>query len=328
MGDLDAVLVNLHMRGLRTHTISSSGDGAIAVNAARSSQELEDEIALLAGVSRVRKSTRPYLLTQRAARPAGTVVNVGGVRIGGAEPVIIAGPCVVENLDATIAAAVAVRAAGATLLRGGAFKPRTSPYSFQGLGEEGLRLLARARAETGLAVVTEVTSPELVPLVAEHADCLQVGARNMQNFELLRACGRARRPVLLKRGFAATLDELLLAAEYVLAGGNGGVILCERGIRTHEPATRNTLDLSAVPALRERTHLPIVVDPSHGTGHRSLVPPMALAAVAAGADGVMLEVHPDPARALSDGEQSLPLDALPELGARLAAVAAAVGRTF
>jgi 3-deoxy-7-phosphoheptulonate synthase len=272
------------------------------------------------------------LLASLAHRAARTVVTIGqgaaAVALGGPRVALVAGPCAVESWDQLLAAARGVRAAGATLLRGGAFKPRTSPYAFQGLGEEALRLLARARAETGLPVVTEVTSPALVPVVAEHADCLQVGARNMQNYELLRACGRARRPVLLKRGLSATLDELLLAAEYVLAGGNPDVVLCERGIRTHEPATRNTLDLSAVPALRERTHLPVLVDPSHATGRRSLVPAMALAAIAAGADGVMLEVHPDPDRALSDGDQSLPLEALPGLAARLAAVAAAVGRSL
>jgi 3-deoxy-7-phosphoheptulonate synthase len=272
------------------------------------------------------------LLAALDPRTARTVVTVGrgpaAVRIGAERVVLVAGPCAVESWDQLLAAARAAKAAGASILRGGAYKPRTSPYAFQGLGEEGLRLLSRARAETGLPVVTEVTSPETVPLVAEHADLLQVGARNMQNYELLRACARARRPVLLKRGLAATLEELLLAAEYLLSGGNPDVVLCERGIRTHEPATRNTLDLSAVPALRECTHLPVIVDPSHATGRRSLVLPLAGAAVAAGADGVMVEAHPDPDRALSDGEQSLPLDALPALAARLRAVATAVGRTF
>jgi 3-deoxy-7-phosphoheptulonate synthase len=273
-----------------------------------------------------------YRLAALAGRPDRTVVTIGqgagAVTVGGPRVVLVAGPCAVESWDQLIGAARAAKGAGATVLRGGAFKPRTSPYAFQGLGEEGLRLLARVRAETGLAIVTEVTSPAKVPLVAEHADWLQVGARNMQNYELLRACGAARRPVLLKRGPSATLEELLLAAEYVLAGGNPDVVLCERGIRTFERATRNTLDLSAVPALRERTHLPVIVDPSHATGRRSLVGPMALAAVAAGADGVMLEVHPDPDRALSDGEQSLPAAELAGLAARLRAVAAAVGRSL
>jgi 3-deoxy-7-phosphoheptulonate synthase len=222
--------------------------------------------------------------------------------------------------------ALAAKAAGARLLRGGAFKPRSSPYTFQGLGEEGLKLLARARELTGLPVVTEVMSPDAVALVAEYADCLQIGARNMQNYDLLRAAGKAAKPVLLKRALAGTIEELLMAAEYVLAAGNPDVIVCERGIRTFERATRNTLDLSAVPVLKELTHLPVVVDPSHGTGKRSLVPAMSLAAIAAGADGLLLEVHPDPARALSDGPQSLTLAGLEALVPRVAAVAAAVGR--
>jgi 3-deoxy-7-phosphoheptulonate synthase len=275
---------------------------------------------------------RGVRLVSLAQHPQRTVVTIGrgpgAVAIGAERVALAAGPCAVESWDQLLAAASAVKAAGGRLLRGGAFKPRTSPYAFQGLGEEGLRLLARAREATGLPVVTEVTSPELVPLVAEYADCLQVGARNMQNYELLRALGRARRPVLLKRGLAATLEELLLSAEYVLAGGNPHVVLCERGIRTHERATRNTLDLSAVPALRELTHLPVIVDPSHATGRRSLVPPMALAAVAAGADGLLVEVHPDPDRALSDGAQSLAPAELSALAARLGAVAAAVGRSL
>jgi 3-deoxy-7-phosphoheptulonate synthase len=259
------------------------------------------------------------------------VVTIGqgaaAVRFGEAAVPVIAGPCAVESWDQLAAAASASRAAGARVLRGGAYKPRTSPYAFQGLGEEGLRLLARAREVTGLPVVTEVVAPEQVMLVAEYADALQVGARNMQNFELLRACGAARKPVLLKRGLSATIEELLLAAEYVLAGGNGQVILCERGIRTFEPSTRNTLDLSAVPVLKARTHLPVVVDPSHATGQRALVPPMALAAVAAGADGLLVEVHPTPETARCDGAQSLTPAQLTELMVRVRAVAAAVGRT-
>jgi 3-deoxy-7-phosphoheptulonate synthase len=232
----------------------------------------------------------------------------------------------VESWEQLEAVARAARAAGARLLRGGAFKPRSSPYTFQGLGEEGLKLLARARELTGLPVVTEVMSPDAVGLVAEYADCLQIGARNMQNYDLLRAVGRASKPVLLKRALSGTIEELLMAAEYVLAAGNPEVILCERGIRTFERATRNTLDLSAVPVLKELTHLPVLVDPSHGTGKRSLVPAMALAAVAAGADGLLLEVHPDPARARSDGPQSLTPADLEALVPRLAAVASAVGR--
>jgi 3-deoxy-7-phosphoheptulonate synthase len=278
-----------------------------------------------------RKNEVGVPLVSRSRHPDGTVVTIGqgaaAVRFGEATVPVIAGPCAVESWDQLAAAASAARAAGARLLRGGAYKPRTSPYAFQGLGEEGLRLLARAREVTGLPVVTEVVAPEQVPLVAEYADALQIGARNMQNFELLRACGAARTPVLLKRGLSATLEELLLAAEYVLAGGNGQVILCERGIRTFEPSTRNTLDLSAVPVLKARTHLPVVVDPSHATGQRALVPPMALAAVAAGADGLLLEVHPTPETARCDGAQSLTPAQLTELMVRVRAVAAAVGRT-
>jgi 3-deoxy-7-phosphoheptulonate synthase len=213
------------------------------------------------------------------------------------------------------------------LLRGGAFKPRSSPYSFQGLGEEGLQLLARARDLTGLPVVTEVMTVEAVPLVEQYADCLQIGARNMQNYNLLQACGKARKPVMLKRALSGTIEELLMAAEYILAAGNPNVILCERGIRTYERATRNTLDLSAVPVLKELSHLPVVVDPSHGTGKRSLVAPMSLAAIAAGADGVIVEVHPHPERALSDGPQSLTPKMLAELMVRAAAVASAIGRS-
>jgi 3-deoxy-7-phosphoheptulonate synthase len=273
----------------------------------------------------------PFPLASRALHPEGTLVTVGkgasAVVFGGARVPVIAGPCAVESWDGLAAVAHAARSAGARLLRGGAFKPRTSPYAFQGLGEEGLRLLARARDETGLWVVTEVITPEAVPLVAEYADVLQIGARNMQNFELLRACGRTRRPVVLKRALAGTVEELLLAAEYVLAAGNADVILCERGIRTFEQATRNTLDLSAVPVLKELSHLPVIVDPSHGTGRRSLVAPMALAAVAAGADGLLVEVHADPERALSDGAQSITPAMLAELVPRVRAVSQAVGRT-
>jgi 3-deoxy-7-phosphoheptulonate synthase len=221
-----------------------------------------------------------------------------------------------------------VKSCGVRLLRGGAFKPRTSPYSFQGLGEEGLKLLARVREVTGLPVVTEVMTPEAVPLVERYADCLQIGTRNMQNFNLLQACGRSKKPVLLKRGLAATIEEFLMAAEYILASGNRNVILCERGVRTFERATRNTLDLSAVPLLKQWSHLPVIVDPSHGTGMSSLVPPMARAAIACGADGLLIEVHPHPERALSDGPQSLTPELLAETLAGVAAVAAAVDRTL
>lgn len=255
----------------------------------------------------------PYQLVSRDFQPEPTVVTVGHVQIGGPDVVVMAGPCAVETAAQLLAAARAVKAAGAQLLRGGAFKPRTSPYSFQGHGEEGLRLLAEARAETGLPVVTEVMDPRDVELVSRYADVLQVGARNCQNFALLRELGQARRPVLLKRGMHVTADELLQAAEYIAAGGNRQIILAERGIRTFETATRNTLDLSAVPVLKERSHLPVLVDPTHGTGYARYVPAMARAAVAAGADALLIEVHPCPEEAWCDAEQALTPDAFAAL---------------
>ena len=257
-----------------------------------------------------------------------TIVKVDGVEIGGDRIVVAAGPCSVETREQTLRAAKAVREAGASILRGGAYKPRTSPYSFQGLGEEGLRILAEARETVGLPVVTEVLSPEDVELVERYADMLQIGARNMQNYPLLKRVGRARTPVLLKRGFSSTIEELLSSAEYILREGNGMVVLCERGIRTFEPSTRFTLDLSAVPILKEVTHLPVMVDPSHGTGRRSLIEPMSRASVAAGADGLMVEVHPEPERALSDGEQSLDPEGFRSLMDGLRPIARALGRTL
>ncbi len=248
-----------------------------------------------------------YKLVRRGERDR-TVVRVGGVEIGSGKPVVIAGPCSVESREQILEAARAVKEAGAHILRGGTFKPRTSPYSFQGLGEKGLQYLREAGDEVGLPVVTEVLDPRLVGLIAEYVDMIQIGARNMQNFPLLREVGRAGKPVLLKRGFGATIEELLHAAEYILAEGNDQVVLCERGIRTFEGSTRFTLDIAAVPVLKEKTHLPVVVDPSHAAGRRSLVPPLAKAALAAGADGIMVEVHPDPDNALSDGPQSLTPD--------------------
>jgi 3-deoxy-7-phosphoheptulonate synthase len=260
-----------------------------------------------------RASAQSPFLNSRESHPEPTVVRVGTVAFGAGRPIVIAGPCSVESRDQLLTTARAVAAAGADLLRGGAYKPRTSPYEFPGLGEEGLTLLAEARAETGLPVVTEVMSPEDVDRVAEHADMLQIGARNMQNFPLLRRVATAGRPVLLKRSAGATLREWLLAAEYLLAGGNPDVVLCERGIRTFEPEMRNTLDLAGVARMRELTHLPILVDPSHATGRRSLIPAVSRAALAVGADGLIVEVHPDPDHALSDGPQSLPLAAFAAL---------------
>ena len=283
---------------------------------------------LLEGVADAIPVTAPFKLVSREVKHDDTIVDVAGIPIGGPQIVVMAGPCAVESEKQIMTAARGVAAHGASMLRGGAFKPRTSPYDFQGLKGEGLRLLGLARAETGLKVVTEVKDTETLAQVAEHADLLQIGARNMQNFSLLEAVGELRKPVLLKRGMSATIKELLMAAEYIVARGNKQVILCERGIRTFETMTRNTLDLNAVPMLKQLSHLPVVVDPSHGIGIRSAVLPMALAAVAAGADGIILEVHPEPDRALSDGMQSLDLPLFAEVMRRLELVAKAVGRSL
>jgi 3-deoxy-7-phosphoheptulonate synthase len=267
--------------------------------------ELIARLGGLPGVETVTPISRPFKLTSREFRPDDTVVRVLDASIGDGSLTVMAGPCSVESRDQLFETARAVKAAGATILRGGAFKPRTSPYSFQGLGVEALRYLAETRDETGLPVITEVMEPAQVDIVAEYADILQIGARNMQNYSLLNAAGRVARPVMLKRGFGATVEELLMAAEYIVAAGNPNVILCERGIRTFETYTRNTLDLAAVPLLHHLTHLPVIVDPSHATGKRWLVKPLAIGGVAVGADGVMVEVHPTPEEALSDAEQQL-----------------------
>lgn len=286
------------------------------------------EVALeaLPGVEKVLPILKPFKLASRDFRPENSVIGVNGVEVGGQRLAVIAGPCSVEGREMVLEMARAVRTAGAHLLRGGAFKPRTSPYTFQGLGEEALRYLAEAREATGLPVVTELMDPRDAPLVLKYADMIQIGARNMQNFRLLKEVGMHRKPVLLKRGMSSSIKELLMSAEYILSEGNYNVILCERGIRTFEDFTRNTLDLSAVPALKSLTHLPVIVDPSHGTGKWDLVPPMALAAVAAGADGIMVEVHPKPADALSDGPQALVPKRFERLMADLAALAPVVGR--
>ena len=269
----------------------------------------------------------PYKLASHSFKPAGTVVRVGKVAIGGPQVVFMAGPCSVENEEQIERAAEMVASAGATILRGGAFKPRTSPYSFQGLGEAGLRLLRKAADRHGLAVVSEVMDPSQIPLLSEYVDILQVGMRNMQNFNLLRELGKIRKPVLLKRGIAATFEELLLSAEYILSGGNYDVILCERGIRTFETTMRNTMDIGAIPALKRLTHLPIIADPSHGTGRRDFVVPMARAAVAAGADGLLIEVQHDPDHALSDRAQTLHPEQFLDLTRQVRAIASAIGRT-
>ncbi len=287
-----------------------------------------EKIERMAGVERTVLIMRPFKLASRDFHPQDTVVKVNDIPVGGRQFIVMAGPCAVENDGQLLEIAKAVKKAGARILRGGAFKPRTSPYSFQGLGEAGLKLLAAAREETGLPIVSEVTEPQMVPLVAAYADILQIGARNMQNYALLHAVGEAQRPVLLKRGMMSTIEELLMAAEYILSHGNDRIILCERGIRTFEPYTRNTLDISAVPLLKQLTHLPVVVDPSHGTGKWELVAPVSRAAVAAGADGLLLEVHPHPEQAVSDGAQSLKLARFAALMQSLRPVAEAVGRTL
>jgi len=289
-------------------------------------QALADRIRVMPGVAAIRSEAPPYPQVSREYRETRSLVDVRDVAVGGSEVVVMAGPCSVESATQIATVAEAVADAGARILRGGAFKPRTSPYSFQGLGEEGLYLLAAARDQTGLPVVTEVVATEDVALVATHADMLQIGARNMQNFRLLSEVGAQPKPVLLKRGISSSIEEVLLAAEYVASAGNTHVILCERGIRTFETATRNTFDVSAVPVLKRETHLPVIVDPSHAAGDRELVPALAAAGVAAGADGVLVEVHNDPDSALSDGPQSLTLPGFTEMMGTLKAVADAVGR--
>ncbi|HEV8040448.1 MAG TPA: 3-deoxy-7-phosphoheptulonate synthase [Bryobacteraceae bacterium] len=285
------------------------------------------EFEVMEGVKECHRIVSPYKLASRHFRPGGTIVKLNGVEIGGNRVIMMAGPCSVENRDQIEQAAEIVARGGAQVIRGGAFKPRSSPYSFQGLGEEGLRMLREAADRHKLLVVSEVMDRTQIPLLATYADILQVGARNMQNFNLLRQLGELRKPVLLKRGISATIEELLLSAEYILAGGNYDVILCERGIRTFENATRNTMDISAIPVVKSLSHLPIVADPSHGTGRRDKVLPMARAAVAAGADGLLVEVHPDPDHALSDGAQSLRPQQFAELMDQLRNIAKAVDRS-
>ncbi len=321
------VTARIEQLGCRTHL--SEGKERTIIGVIGNGRPLDrEQIERMAGVERTVPILRPFKLASREFHPQDTVVTVNGVPIGGRQVVVMAGPCAIESRDQLLETARAVKEAGARVLRGGAFKPRTSPYSFQGLGEEGLRLLAEARDETGLPAVTEVMDPQMVPLVTTYADILQVGARNMQNYALLHAIGEAQWPVLLKRGMMSTIEELLMAAEYILSHGNDHVILCERGIRTFEPYTRNTLDISAVPLLKQLSHLPVVVDPSHGTGKWELVEPVSRAAVAAGADGLIIEVHPHPDEAFSDGAQSLKPARFTTLMQSLRPVAEAVGRVL
>ena len=303
--DIESMVEQVQTLGLKPHVLRGTERTVIAAIGDERDAAGIGALESGAGVDEVLPVLAPYKIASRETKSEPTVVRAGSLTVGGGSLGIIAGPCGVESEEQIIASAVAIKKAGATALRGGAFKPRTSPYSFQGMKEAGLKLLAKARQETGLAVVTEVVASEDVPLVAEYADVLQVGARNMQNYRLLEAVGKSSRPVLLKRGPSATMDEFLLAAEYILDGGNQQVMLCERGIRTFEAHTRFTLPLATVPYLQAKTHLPVVIDPSHGTGHTPLVPAMCRAAIAAGADGLILEVHPNPSKALSDGYQSL-----------------------
>jgi 3-deoxy-7-phosphoheptulonate synthase len=284
--------------------------------------------AVMDGVKEAHPIVSPYKLASRSFNPSGTVINIKGIRIGGGEVVAMAGPCSVEGKDQIELSAEIVAKGGAKIIRGGAFKPRSSPYSFQGMGEEGLQLMRKAADNNGLLVISEVMEISQIPLLSAYSDILQVGARNMQNFNLLRELGKNRKPVLLKRGIAATIEELLLSAEYIMSGGNYDVMLCERGIRTFETYTRNTFDLSAIPVIHKLSHLPVIADPSHGTGRRDLVPPMACASVASGADGILMEVHHDPDHAVSDGAQSLYPAQYYDLMPRLRLIATAVGRTL
>ncbi len=310
---------DVHRSTGASHTVL----GAIGVHPEFDTRDIE----LLDGVREVMRITQPYKLASRAFRSEGSVIDIGpGVRFGGPEIVVAAGPCAVESSDQIFRIAEGVFRLGARILRAGAFKPRTSPYSFQGLGEAGLKLLREAADRFGLLVVSEVMDPSQVEMIQSYVDLMQVGARNMQNYHLLRALGEVRKPVLLKRGMSATIEEWLLSAEYIMSGGNYNVILCERGIRTFETSTRNTLDIAAIPAIKKLSHLPIIADPSHGTGRRDRVAPMARAAVAAGADGLLIEVHHDPEHALSDGAQSLYLEQFGQLMTELRIIAPAVGR--
>jgi 3-deoxy-7-phosphoheptulonate synthase len=319
------VVEKIHALGLDAHEIPGAQRVAIGITGNRGALDPES-FASLPGVADAIRVSQPFKLVSREVKEEDTIIDVGGSRLGGPGLAIMAGPCSVESEEQILEVARGVKELGATFLRGGAFKPRTSPYEFQGMGEAGLKLLALAREKTGLRVVTEVMDTDDLPLVADYADVLQLGARNMQNFSLLRRLGKIAKPVLLKRGPSATIKEWLMAAEYIVSNGNYQVALCERGIRTFETMTRNTLDLNAVPVLKSLTHLPVIVDPSHGIGMRRHVPAMARAAVAAGADGLIIEVHPHPDQALSDGHQSLSLPEFADLMRAVRVIAGAIGR--
>lgn len=321
------VIDKLMKKGFDAHRSTGARQTVIGAVGAKIDFDTRD-IELIDGVEEVVRITAPYKLASRHFRPEGSVIQLGkGVAVGGEQVVVMAGPCSIESESQVETIAARVKELGALVLRGGAFKPRTSPYSFQGLGLPGLKMMRAAAERHGLLVISEVMDHTQIPAMLEYVDILQVGARNMQNYNLLKELGKVQKPVMLKRGISATLEELLLSAEYIMSGGNYNVVLCERGIRTFENATRNTLDISAIPVIHKLSHLPIVVDPSHGTGRRDKVPPMARAAVAAGADGLLIEVHPDPDKALSDGAQSLYLEQFDQLMKELRMIAPAVGRT-
>ena len=323
--DVETVCAVIREMGLQPHPIAGKGRTAIGITG-NVGPVNPSVLSVLPGVAEVIRVTKPFKLTNREMKPDDSLITVAGVTIGGPELVVIAGPCSVESQPQMADASARLKAAGAHLLRGGAYKPRTSPYSFQGLGPEGLRILDQVRAATGMGVVSEAMATEELPLVEQHVDMIQIGARNMQNYSLLKKAGQCRKPVLLKRGMSATLEEFLLAAEYIMSEGNRDVILCERGIRTFADHARFTLDLSIVPELKRLTHLPVIVDPSHAAGRRDMVIPLARAAVAAGADGIMVEVHSDPARSLSDGAQALTVEMFHELMNDLRGIAPVVKR--
>jgi 3-deoxy-7-phosphoheptulonate synthase len=323
--ELQNVINHVEELGLHAHLIQGEERTVVGV-VGRTYPELMSMLSVHSGVDEVVPISKPYKLSGRDFIPDDTVITVRGVEIGGGRPVVMAGPCSVENEDMLFETARATHASGAHILRGGAYKPRTSPYQFRGLGEEGLKILAAAGRETGMPVITEVLTPQDVDLVAQYADILQIGARNMQNYILLEEAGRSGKPVMLKRGLSGQLQEWLLCAEYIMAQGNRQVILCERGIRTFETMTRNTYDVTAIPLLKRLSHLPVVGDPSHGTGHWYLIEPMAMATIAAGADGLIIEVHPNPDHALSDGAQSLTFQSFDRMMQQAGTVAAAIGR--
>ena len=324
--EVDGVVANIESIGMRAHL--SSGEERTIIGVIGDERPIDPEhFEMLDGVERVVRILHPFKLASRDFHPENSIVKVNGVEVGGNQITIIAGPCSVESREQLMETAEAVKKAGATMLRGGAFKPRTSPYAFQGLGLKALELLREAREQFRMPIVTEIMATQDVALVTQYADVLQIGARNMQNFALLHAVGETQKPVLLKRGLMSTVEELLMAAEYILSHGNHRVMLCERGIRTFETATRNTFDINAIPLLKSLTHLPVIADPSHGTGKWELVPPVARAAIAAGADGLIIEVHPQPAKALSDGAQSLKPDNFAKMVNEVRAIAQVMGRT-